>query len=119
MAYLKNKIINANLQKKESVGANWWKKTKLYLVLTLESKSPVLITIGKMVSIGNTCQSQHILAVQIIGFPFILAGKTASQSNVLVGAIMFLSNTSGPSDTSELRYGKTSEKNLQLVLQRC
>ena len=38
MAYLKNKIKNANLQKKESVGANWWKRTKLYLVLTLESK---------------------------------------------------------------------------------
>ena len=59
-------------------------------------KSPMLITIGKMVSIGNTYQSQHILAVQIIEFPFILAGKTASQSNVLVRAIMFLSNTSGP-----------------------
>lgn len=99
MAYLKNKIKNANLPKKKSlysVGANWWKKLSYISSSPSNLKSPMLITIGKMVFIGNTYQSQHILAVQIIGFPFILAGKTASQSNVLVRAIMFLSNTSGP-----------------------
>ena len=85
----------------------------------------MLITIGKMVSIGNTYQSQHILAVQIIGIPIYLGWKTASRSNVLVGAIMFLSNTSGAyfvvveGHLFDLRYGKTSNKNLQLVVQRC
>ena len=75
MAYLKNKIKNANLQKKSLLVPIGGKKLSYISSSPSNLKSPMLITIGKMVSIGNTYQSQHILAVQIIGFPFILAGK--------------------------------------------
>ena len=75
---------------------------------------------GTMVSLGNSYQSQLMLAVQII--PFILAGKTGPRPNFLVGAVMFLTDTTGPFLllwSVILSYGKTGNKNVQLVLQRC
>ena len=75
---------------------------------------------GTMVSLGNSYQSQLMLAVQII--PFILAGKTGPRPNFLVGAVMFLTDTTGPFLllwSVTLSYGKTGKKNVQLVLQRC
>ena len=73
---------------------------------------------GTMVSLGNSYQSQLMLAVQII--PFILAGKTGPRPNFLVGAVMFLTDTTGPFLllwSVTLSYGKTGNKNVQLVLQ--
>ena len=70
-----------------------------------------------MVSLGNSYQSQLMLAVQII--PFILSGKTGPRPNFLVGAVMFLTDTTGPFlllRSVTLSYGKTGNKNVQLVL---
>ena len=76
--------------------------------------------IGTMVSLGNSYQSQLMLAVQII--PFILAGKTGPRPYFLVVAVMFLRDTTGPFSllwSVTLSYSKTGDKNVQLVLQRC